>query len=84
MGQGELFDRLASSDVLYHYPQESLDKLNGLVRVKGCLLDVGCGDGIIGQAYDAKTVVGVDISTKCAHRAPVMRTSPRRVAPAPV
>ena len=66
MGQGELFDRLASSDVLYHYPQTSLYKLNGLVRVKGRLLDVGCGDGIIGQAYDADTVVGVDISPRCA------------------
>lgn len=66
MGQGELFDKLAASDVLYHYPPESLEKLNALVRVKGTTLDVGCGDGIIGQAYDAKTVIGVDISHRCA------------------
>lgn len=63
--QGDLFDKLASSDVLYHYPQESLDKLNALVPNKGCLLDLGCGDGIIGQALDGSPVIGLDISRHC-------------------
>ena len=66
MGQGELFDKLASSDVLYDYPKESLEKLNALVRVKGRTLDVGCGDGIIGQALDGNPVIGIDISRYCA------------------
>ncbi|MFP6616100.1 MAG: class I SAM-dependent methyltransferase [Candidatus Hydrogenedentota bacterium] len=56
-----MFDKLASSDVLYHYPQESLDKLNALVPNKGCLLELG-GGGIIGQAMDGSPIIGLDIS----------------------
>jgi SAM-dependent methyltransferase len=63
--QGDLFGKLASSDILYHYPQESLDKLNALVPDKGCLLELGCGDGIIGQALDGSPVIGLDISPYC-------------------
>lgn len=67
--QSALFDRLAAGDRLYTYPQESLDKLNALVAVKGRTLDVGCGDGTIPSAFDAAFVAGFDISFRCAHLA---------------
>jgi SAM-dependent methyltransferase/uncharacterized membrane protein YbhN (UPF0104 family) len=67
--QGELFDALAADEVLYSYTQESLQKLNDLIPVKGTTLDVGCGDGVIGQAMDGTPMLGIDISKKCAERA---------------
>lgn len=67
--QGELFDHLAGGDVLYEYGPEALAKLNALVEEKGRTLDVGCGDGIIGQAFTGQPVFGVDISPRCAAHA---------------
>jgi SAM-dependent methyltransferase len=64
--QAQLFDHLASSDQLYVYPKESLEQLNALVLKKGRVLDLGCGDGVIGSAFDSSTVVGVDVSFRCA------------------
>ena len=64
--QAELFDRLAVGEVVYEYSSDALQKLNALVGDKGRMLDVGCGDGLIGAALDADTVVGIDISLRCA------------------
>lgn len=67
--QAELFDQLAAGPDLYVYEPESLARLNALLRDKGCVLDAGCGDGAIGAALDGDTVVGFDISPRCARRA---------------
>jgi SAM-dependent methyltransferase/uncharacterized membrane protein YbhN (UPF0104 family) len=67
--QGELFDALAGDEVLYSYAEESLQKLNLLIPEKGTTLDVGCGDGVIGQAMDGTPMLGIDLSKKCAERA---------------
>lgn len=64
--QAELFDRLAAGTKLYDYHGESLHRLDALVRDKGRVLDVGCGDGTIGTALDADWVVGIDVSYRCA------------------
>lgn len=64
--QAALFDALAAGEQLYVYPQESLDKLNGLVTHKGRTLDVGCGDGAIPAAFDAPRMFGFDLSPRCA------------------
>lgn len=66
--QAALFDRLASGPELYRYDVESLSRLNALVRDKGRVLDVGCGDGAIGAALDGGLVMGFDISPRCARR----------------
>lgn len=57
--QDGVFDRLASQAQLYVYPPEALERLNALVQDKGTVIDVGCGDGVIGVALDAKRVFGV-------------------------
>lgn len=67
--QAELFDRLAAGPDLYRYEPDSLARLNALIKDKGCVLDVGCGDGAIGSALDGAMVVGFDISPICARRA---------------
>lgn len=64
--QGALFDRLASGDSLYVYSRTALDAFNALVPDKGRVLDVGCGDGAVGEALDAVSVVAFDISSRCA------------------
>jgi len=64
--QSRLFDFLVAGSRLYVYGAESLEKLKALVPDKGRVLDLGCGDGAIGQALDGDWVVGVDISPKCA------------------
>jgi len=61
-----LFDYLASGDVLYEYDAVSLERLNDLVPDKGRLLDMGCGDGGIAAGLDARSVVALDISPRCA------------------
>jgi len=67
--QAALFDRLAARGVLYVYTPESLVALNGIIEAKGRLLDVGCGDGAIGEALDADAVVATDISPQCVRLA---------------
>ena len=67
--QGELFDRLSASGELYRYAPEALSRLNALLPDKGVVLDVGCGDGVIGQALDAEHTMGFDISFRCAQLA---------------
>ena len=68
--QAALFDRLvSSSNQLYAFPQESLERLNALVPKKGVLLDVGCGEGTIAAALDADRIVGLEVSSKCARLA---------------
>jgi len=52
--------------VLYRYDAGSLERLNGLVINKGRVLDIGCGDGAIAAALDARSVVALDISPRCA------------------
>lgn len=64
--QAALFDALAAGEQLYVYPQESLAKLNALVKKKGRTLDVGCGDGAIPAAFDAPRTFGFDVSPRCA------------------
>lgn len=64
--QGDLFDRLAAQDVLYEYTPDSLAKLRDLVPDTGLTIDIGCGDGTIGQTFNCQPVVGADISYKCA------------------
>lgn len=64
--QSRLFDFLASGSLLYVYVPDSLVRLNALVPHKGRVLDLGCGDGSVGQALDADCVVGMDISPRCA------------------
>jgi len=64
--QDRLFDYLASGDVLYQYDADSLEQLNDLVINKGRLLDIGCGDGAIASRLDARSVVALDISPRCA------------------
>lgn len=68
-GQGELFDRLAANDALYDYPPEAGERLNGLVKHKGRLLDIGCGDGVLDTSYDADFMAGIDLSPRCARLA---------------
>lgn len=63
--QADLFDHLAGKDKLYDYPPKALAKINALVPDKGPTLDVGCGDGVIGQAYDAPLTFGFDIAPRC-------------------
>jgi len=63
--QASLFDFLVSGARLYAYKPESLARLNALATDKGRVLDLGCGDGAVGQALDAASVVGVDISRRC-------------------
>lgn len=65
-GQAALFDRLAAGPCLYAYADEALAKLDALVPDKGHVLDVGCGDGSIGQALTAERVAGLDVSVRCA------------------
>ncbi|HPC15343.1 MAG TPA: methyltransferase domain-containing protein [Candidatus Hydrogenedentes bacterium] len=67
--QADLFDFLASETPLYAYDSESLRRLKGLVANKGRVLDVGCGDGAIGEALDAPGIVAFDISPRCAQHA---------------
>ena len=67
--QAALFDRLAARDCLYEYTPEALAAVDGLVRHKGCLLDVGCGDGTLGAALESESVVGLDLSERCARLA---------------
>lgn len=64
--QAALFDRLASQSRLYLYTPETLARLNELVPGKGVVLDLGCGDGAIGEALDAERVIGLDVSMRCA------------------
>jgi len=64
--QATLFDRLAARDCLYEYKPEALAAVDGLVRHKGRLLDVGCGDGTLGAALESDLVIGVDLSERCA------------------
>lgn len=64
--QAALFDRLASGTCLYAYAPEAIAAVDALVPAKGRLLDVGCGDGAIGQGLHADDVVGFDISFRCA------------------
>lgn len=64
--QAQLFDRLSASDRLYDYEKNALERINALVPDKGRVLDLGCGDGIIGAAFDTAFVVGVDVSFRCA------------------
>ena len=67
--QGALFDRLSASGELYRYAPEALSRLRELLPDKGFVLDVGCGDGVIGQALGAQRIVGFDISFRCAQLA---------------
>jgi SAM-dependent methyltransferase len=67
--QAELFDRLAARDCLYEYKPEALAAVDGLVRHKGRLLDIGCGDGTLGAALDSDLVIGIDLSERCARLA---------------
>jgi len=69
VNQGELFDRLASEHGLYAYAPEAVEAVNALVPVKGLVLDLGCGDGAMGEGFDANRVVGFDISMRCARLA---------------
>ena len=64
--QAALFDRLAAGSRLYDYPAESLAKLKALVPQGGRVLDVGCGDGTIGAAFDSDFHVSFDVSPRCA------------------
>ncbi len=64
--QAALFDQLATGSCLYAYSDEALAKLDALVPDKGRMLDVGCGDGAIGQALTADRVAGFDVSVRCA------------------
>lgn len=64
--QAALFDRLAAGAALYAYPAESLWKLDALADNKGRVLDAGCGDGTIARALTADSVVGFDVSRRCA------------------
>jgi len=64
--QAALFDRLAAWDRLYEYKPEALAAVNGLVKGKERLLDMGCGDGTLAAALDADFVVGFDLSERCA------------------
>jgi len=66
MSQGDTFDELASGELLYDYEPESLELVRSLVPATGRVLDLGCGDGVLGAAMDAETVVGVEISARCA------------------
>lgn len=63
--QAALFDRLATGPCLYAYSDEALAKLDALVPSKGRVLDVGCGDGSIGQVLTADRVAGLDVSVRC-------------------
>jgi SAM-dependent methyltransferase len=63
--QAILFDQLAAGDTLYEYAPEALERLRDLVPDKGRMLDVGCGDGVIGRALRGKPGIGVDISPRC-------------------
>ena len=67
--QARLFDRLAARDCLYEYKPEGLAAIDGLVRHKGRVLDVGCGDGTLGAALESDLVIGVDLSERCARLA---------------
>ena len=69
VSQGDLFDHLASGNVLYEYAPGALEKLDALVEGKGRLLDIGCGDGVIGEALHADVTMGVDLSPRCARLA---------------
>ncbi|GMW03405.1 MAG: hypothetical protein AMXMBFR84_45390 [Candidatus Hydrogenedentota bacterium] len=64
--QARLFDRLAAGEQLYAYPEISLARIDSLLARKGLTLDVGCGDGTIGRALSQATVIGFDISPRCA------------------
>jgi SAM-dependent methyltransferase len=64
--QGQLFDFLASGDILYEYDSESLDKLAAIVASPGGVLDIGCGDGVIGAHLAGAPHAGIDISPRCA------------------
>lgn len=66
--QSELFDHLASGDVLYDYPQRALETIHDAIGSAGVTLDVGCGDGVLGAAIDGD-VFGVELSRKCARAA---------------
>ena len=65
-GQSSLFDCLVSRDRLYIYEPEALRRLNELVPGKGRVLDVGCGDGAIAEAFDSPWIAAFDISPRCA------------------
>jgi SAM-dependent methyltransferase len=64
--QALLFDRLAAGGTLYEYGPDAIAKIDRLVQGKRRLLDVGCGDGTIGGAIHASSVIGIDISPRCA------------------
>lgn len=64
--QGQVFDRLAESTCLYAYEPEVFTTLDALAPGKGRVLDIGCGDGSIGSHLTADTVVGIDLSRRCA------------------
>lgn len=67
--QADLFDRLAVRECLYSYTAEEIASVNALVGDKGRVLDMGCGDGVLGAALDADTVIAFDISPRCAQLA---------------
>lgn len=64
--QAQLFDRLTARDRLYVYENDALERINALIPGKGRVLDLGCGDGEIGAAFESDFVVGVDVSFRCA------------------
>jgi len=64
--QGQTFDELASGELLYDYEPESLELVKSLVPRHGRVLDLGCGDGVLGQAFEADSVVGIELSARCA------------------
>lgn len=66
--QGELFDYLASGEVLYAYSDAALEAVRRTVGSAGRALDIGCGDGVFAKAIDGD-VVGLDISVACVRGA---------------